>query len=989
MGTGPLRESVLTAWRGSPTRFREDANAEEDLRLGSYRDRLLVELAQNAADAAMLGGVPGTLRLSVVDRELRAANTGAPLDRAGVAALASLRASAKRAEQSVGKFGVGFAAVLAVSDAPRVVSGENGVAFSAERTRQTLAGLPEIADQFADRGGQVPVLRLVWPVELTEDPPPAGFDTEVRLPLRAGIDGDALLADFAAQAPDLLLALPGLSQVEVGGQRWWREEAAEDTVSLHGPDGVTNWLLHRTSGELAEEVVRKLGVEDQKRPQWTVCWAVQLRGEVPVPLDEDVLHAPTPTDERLSLPARLLATLPVESSRRRLLPGPAADAVLAEAARAYPDLLAKLPEAQRTALVPLPGFPLSEVDGRLRELVLAGLRTAQWLPLAGGGEVAPARAKVLDAVSPELVDLLKEDVSGLLVAELAEPRHSKPLAALEVPRLGTAEVVAIVTNLRNEPSWWRRLYAALDPIAEVDSQAREELGSLPVPLSDDRTVLGPRGVLLPETDGETLELLSTVDVSGLRIAHPDAVHPLLERLGARPAGPHELLDSEPLMEAVRRSVEEAESGAAIADPADLADAVLRLVDRAGVRQGEQPWLAALALPSAEGDWRRADELVLPGSPLLDVFDPSALAEDGPLAVLDADAAADWPRDVLVAVGCLDSFAVVVDETPTDPDHDLADEEDWWEHGEEPPTRLVGVRDLDLVADDRWPVALRMLADNPVTRRALRDPDGYSSWWLARHALLEGRPPRAWRLPAAETVAGLYDVLPPVGLDEELLTDIGVRAGLVVAEPDDAVDLLGRLADPERSVRGGVVLRVHAALAEGLREGVLEANELELPEHVRALSGSVVEVGPVVVLDSPWLLGVLPADQVAAGEPGPGVPEALAELLDLPLASEAVVGELVEQGEPVSWRELGAVALACELLGVPVPDGVIVVHDELMVTSAGAKHQVPWWVDDNGQPHAEDSAEGLARALAWVTDRWTDRHAFAALIADPTPVNLLG
>ena len=94
-GTEALRESVLAAWRGSPTRFREDANAEEDLRLGGYRDRLLVELAQNASDAA--GDVPGVLRLSLVDGELRAANTGAPLDAAGVAALASLRASSKAA----------------------------------------------------------------------------------------------------------------------------------------------------------------------------------------------------------------------------------------------------------------------------------------------------------------------------------------------------------------------------------------------------------------------------------------------------------------------------------------------------------------------------------------------------------------------------------------------------------------------------------------------------------------------------------------------------------------------------------------------------------------------------------------------------------------------------------------------------------------------------------------------------------------------------
>jgi len=44
-----------------------------------------------------------------VDGELRAANTGAPLTEAGVAALASLRASAKRGAGTIGQFGVGFA----------------------------------------------------------------------------------------------------------------------------------------------------------------------------------------------------------------------------------------------------------------------------------------------------------------------------------------------------------------------------------------------------------------------------------------------------------------------------------------------------------------------------------------------------------------------------------------------------------------------------------------------------------------------------------------------------------------------------------------------------------------------------------------------------------------------------------------------------------------------------------------------------------------
>jgi hypothetical protein len=80
---------VLAAWRGSPTRFREDANAESDLTLLGYADRLLVELAQNAADAAQRAGVPGYLRVSIDGNELRAANTGAALEGAGVAALAA------------------------------------------------------------------------------------------------------------------------------------------------------------------------------------------------------------------------------------------------------------------------------------------------------------------------------------------------------------------------------------------------------------------------------------------------------------------------------------------------------------------------------------------------------------------------------------------------------------------------------------------------------------------------------------------------------------------------------------------------------------------------------------------------------------------------------------------------------------------------------------------------------------------------------------
>ena len=259
-GTAALRAGVLAAWADSPTRFREDANAEEDLRLGGYADTWCVELAQNAADAARAAGVPGRVRIAVQRQidgrgELRVANTGVPLDAAGVAALAALRASAKRDDAgSVGRFGVGFAAVLALSDAPRIVTAGGGVAFSAASTAEAVRELSGPAAELARRDGQLPVLRLVWPTGADEPPPPAGYATEVRLPLRPGVDPDELLAAATAAAPDLLLALPDLVEIDIDGRRFGATAlpgAAEKhgIVEIGAPDGSRRWLLVRGTAE--------------------------------------------------------------------------------------------------------------------------------------------------------------------------------------------------------------------------------------------------------------------------------------------------------------------------------------------------------------------------------------------------------------------------------------------------------------------------------------------------------------------------------------------------------------------------------------------------------------------------------------------------------------------------------------------------------------------------------------------------------------------
>lgn len=959
--TAELRAGVLAAWAASPTRFREDANTEEDLRLDGYADAWLVELAQNAADAARAAGRPGRLAVDLVageapGGELRVANTGAPLDAAGVAALAALRASAKRDDAaSVGRFGIGFTAVLALTDAPRLLGTDGGVAFSAARTAAEVATLPGPAAELARRD-EPPVLRLCWP---TAEPPRAGFDTEVRLPLRPGVDGAALLAQARADASDLLLVLPDLVEIDVAGTVVRRSEEAGGQVRV----GDRRWRLARRTGTLAAPDAAAQATEQRSRRTWTLCWALPLTADgAPDPLPADVLHAPTATAERLGLPARLIAPLPLEPDRRRVRPGPAADAMLAAAGPAYLDLVRATPPEQRIALVPPPGFPRSELDDRLRGLLRDALRGAAWLPgvhpgAHPGAELAPGRAEWLDLpdAAPELPGLLAVAGFDRLLAVPDPAAVAAALSELGVHRLTPGELVDRLLSVAAPAAWWHRLYAALAPAVDAVPGLAGELAALPVPLSDGRLVPGPAGVLLPAPDAgpaDPVAELAALGLTGLHVADPAAAHPLLSRLGAAVAQPAALLAHPALVAAVDRSLDDAEAGL---DPAPLAAAVLDLVAAAPAEAG--PGLGGLALPAVDGDPARADELVLPDAALRPL-----LAPDTPLAVLDPGWAARFPRSALTAVGVLDGFAVLDEDDPAGPDHDLDDEERWWDGLPEPPRRLLAVRDLDLVDPDAWPAALAVLAGDRDTHAAVTLPGGYTGWWLARHARLSGHRPGHYRLRSADGLGALYDPVPDTAADEALLVAAGVRAELVVADAPAAADLLARLADPRRHPDPALVAAAHAALADAVLAGRVAVDDLDPPERVRASDGAVRDVDRVVVLDAPWPAAVLPAAELVFG----GDPVALAELLDLPLATEVIAATVDGAGEPVRWAELPEVVLACQQLAVPVPAGGPLRHDQLWVRvtrPVEGRFQVPVWRDDAGRWHAADPVRALLAVLA--------------------------
>ncbi|MET7698028.1 molecular chaperone Hsp90 [Streptomyces sp. NPDC005485] len=1014
-GTARLRRGVLDAWATSPARFREDANAEEDLVLGGYRDRLVVELAQNAADAAARAGVPGRLRLTLRDGVLAAANTGAPLDATGVESLSTLRASAKRdaPEGAVGRFGVGFAAVLAVSDEPAVVGRHGGVRWSLAEARALAADTarhsPGLGDEVRRRDGHVPLLRLPFAAEGTAPDP---YDTVVILPLRDTAAED--LAERLLERIDdaLLLALPGLEEVvvEVGDaepRTLRRHEEGEGNAVLveDSRDGDTRWRTVSRHGALDPALLADRPVEERLRPHWSVTWAVPVDsdGSPARPRTSLVVHAPTPSDEPLGVPALLIASLPLDTTRRHAAPGPLTDFVVQRAADAYAELLAAW-RPVGTGIIDLVPGPLGqgELDGALRQAILDRLPRTEFLPpaVAPGDDadlpevLRPRDAEVVEGAGADTVRVLAEVLPSLLPAGL---ERRVELRTLGVARVPLTEAVDRLAGLEKEPGWWWRLY---DSLAGVDP---DRLTGLPVPLADGRTTIGPRQVLLPTADDSQAapEALARL---GLKVAHPDAAHPLLEKLGALAATPRAVLTTPQVRAAVAASLDD--EGASWdqdgPDAEELAETVLALVRDAGLDPGDEPWLGALALPDEEGELVPAGELVLPGSPFAQVM------REDELAFVEREWAERWGEQPLAACGVLANFTlvratdVVLDPDELEPrDSDFAEPDDaglldavdvWCEDVLDrlpdtpvPPvaTEIVAVRDLDLVDDDRWPQALALLGQPPL-RDALTQPvrillpDGthevvrsYTAWWLRDHPVLDGRRPAGLRAAGGDPLLhGLYDAADASGFDDEqVLRALGVRTSVaaLLDEPGGAAELLDRLADPDRPVTAAQLHALYGALAD------LDPEQVTLPDELRAVVDGeivVVDARDAVVVDSPDLLPftagtpLLPVRPSRAGD--------LAELFQVRRLSESVTGEVTSQGAEHDVPESVRV-----LLGPSTPSSYVE-HEELLVDGT----ELDWRRTRDGVLHAA-TLEGVAAGLAWAAGQWPRRFEVAALLEDPS------
>jgi superfamily II DNA or RNA helicase len=139
-------ERAIASYRANSNLITEHANHEESIRVGGYATRTLLELVQNAADAMSGGGSDqvGDGRVEIVldmgSATLYCANAGRPFSKPGLTAISHAHLSGKRGDE-IGRFGLGFKSVLAVTDSPQVFSRSVSFEFNSAEARSAIAAV--------------------------------------------------------------------------------------------------------------------------------------------------------------------------------------------------------------------------------------------------------------------------------------------------------------------------------------------------------------------------------------------------------------------------------------------------------------------------------------------------------------------------------------------------------------------------------------------------------------------------------------------------------------------------------------------------------------------------------------------------------------------------------------------------------------------------------------------------------------------------------
>jgi hypothetical protein len=420
-----------TAYLAKPDWLKGHFNGETST-ARDYAGREVLELVQNAADAAAEREGHGRVRIEISQHGLCVANTGMPFRPGGVRSLMTAHISDKPDRQAmlIGAKGLGFRALLNWSVEPFITSGALEIGFSRAHAVRHVQRLAEQSPRLAKlvaSSRKPPAPILAFPVHsstldrMTSEANRTlvarsralrgeGYDTVVAAAFDNPKAHERAIVQLAEFRPDFLLFVKALDEIslQVEGEleiRWKKTEPAANDFVLEiitGEDREEQrWVCHR----------RRRAVPDPEDPDGGIrpC-------ELAIALGRSSdnaaghLHSYFPTSVKLPFPALFHATLELDSNRKTLNANSVVNAaVLSELATFFAEFLLKLRQTRVISdpieflsseeSFPEPLRPFEEAvyaAARLRALVptLAGLHVAAdetKLGPAGYGQFLPSR----------------------------------------------------------------------------------------------------------------------------------------------------------------------------------------------------------------------------------------------------------------------------------------------------------------------------------------------------------------------------------------------------------------------------------------------------------------------------------------------------------------------------------------------------------------------------------------------------------------------
>lgn len=341
---------AIDSYRIQPNLIAEHANLEGSIRTGGYARRTLLELVQNSADA-IVGAKDGgenagriEIVLDTANEVLYCANAGRAFTLSGLTAISMAHLSAKRGDE-IGRFGLGFKSVLAVSDAPQVFSTSISFEFNTPGAREALTRLNPPTTS-------LPVLRTATTVDpsraIVEDPILAELcswaTTVVRLPGAKKVE--QLREEIRSFRSEFLLFVQEVREVRlrvVGGEpydvRHTSREVGGSIFELGSSDNVRGeWIIESRMHNPSKEARQQAG-ETTSRSRIKVTVAVPLGGRS---LRRGRFWSYFPLQDETSATALFNAPWSVNDDRTTLLKNDYNREILATLAEMFVDLLPRL-----------------------------------------------------------------------------------------------------------------------------------------------------------------------------------------------------------------------------------------------------------------------------------------------------------------------------------------------------------------------------------------------------------------------------------------------------------------------------------------------------------------------------------------------------------------------------------------------------------------------------------------------------------------------